>query len=76
MPTPHNSAKPGDYAEAVLLPGDPLRAKWVADNFLAGEACALTGPNGEGWSFTPEERATFERVVAKYEAARKTVAAA
>ncbi|MEP7241436.1 MAG: purine-nucleoside phosphorylase [Devosia sp.] len=34
MPTPHNSAKPGDYAEAVLLPGDPLRAKWVAETFL------------------------------------------
>ena len=34
MPTPHNSAKPGDYAEAVLLPGDPLRAKWIAENFL------------------------------------------
>jgi len=35
MPTPHNSAKPGDYAEAVLLPGDPLRAKWIAETFLA-----------------------------------------
>src|SRR5579872_6804471 len=34
MPTPHNSAKPGDYAEAVLLPGDPLRARWVAETFL------------------------------------------
>lgn len=33
--TPHNEAKPGDYAEAVLLPGDPLRAKWIAENFLA-----------------------------------------
>ena len=32
--TPHNHAKPGDYADAVLLPGDPLRAKWVAENFL------------------------------------------
>jgi purine-nucleoside phosphorylase len=32
--TPHNSAKLGDYAEAVLLPGDPLRAKWVAETFL------------------------------------------
>ena len=32
--TPHNQAKPGDYADAVLLPGDPLRAKWVAENFL------------------------------------------
>jgi purine-nucleoside phosphorylase len=33
--TPHNHARPGDYAEAVLLPGDPLRAKWVAETFLA-----------------------------------------
>ena len=32
--TPHNHANPGDYAEAVLLPGDPLRAKWIADTFL------------------------------------------
>lgn len=34
MTTPHNKAKPGDYAEAVLLPGDPLRAKWIAETFL------------------------------------------
>lgn len=34
--TPHNSAKAGDYAEAVLLPGDPLRAKWIAENFFEG----------------------------------------
>ena len=34
--TPHNSAQPGDYAEAVLLPGDPLRAKWVAETFMDG----------------------------------------
>jgi purine-nucleoside phosphorylase len=32
--TPHNQAKPGDYAEAVLLPGDPLRAKWIAETFF------------------------------------------
>ncbi|WP_127144228.1 purine-nucleoside phosphorylase [Pelagibacterium montanilacus] len=32
--TPHNNAKPGDYAPAVLLPGDPLRAKWIAETFL------------------------------------------
>lgn len=32
--TPHNEARPGDYAEAVLLPGDPLRAKWIAETFL------------------------------------------
>jgi purine-nucleoside phosphorylase len=34
--TPHNEAKAGDYAEAVLLPGDPLRAKWIAETFLKG----------------------------------------
>jgi purine-nucleoside phosphorylase len=32
--TPHNEARPGDYAGAVLLPGDPLRAKWIAETFL------------------------------------------
>ncbi|MEO5808076.1 purine-nucleoside phosphorylase [Devosia sp.] len=32
--TPHNHAKPGDYAETVLLPGDPLRAKWIAETFF------------------------------------------
>jgi len=34
MPTPHISAEPGDFAEAVLLPGDPLRAKYIAETFL------------------------------------------
>lgn len=32
--TPHNNARPGDYAEAVLLPGDPLRARWIAETFF------------------------------------------
>ena len=30
----HIGAKPGEIAETVLLPGDPLRAKWIADTFL------------------------------------------
>lgn len=34
MPTPHISASPGDIAPSILLPGDPLRAKHIADNFL------------------------------------------
>ena len=34
MPTPHISASKGDFAPSVLLPGDPLRAKHIADNFL------------------------------------------
>lgn len=36
--TPHNSAKAGDYADSVLLPGDPLRAKWIAQTFLENVA--------------------------------------
>ena len=34
MPTPHNRAANGEIAEAVLLPGDPLRAKYIAEHFL------------------------------------------
>ncbi len=34
MTTAHNSAKKGDIAETILLPGDPLRAKFIAENFL------------------------------------------
>ncbi|MGH8871337.1 MAG: purine-nucleoside phosphorylase [Acidimicrobiia bacterium] len=34
MPTPHISAEKGDFAPSILLPGDPLRAKHIADNFL------------------------------------------
>lgn len=34
MSTPHNSANLGDIAESILLPGDPLRAKFIAENFL------------------------------------------
>ena len=34
MSTPHNSANPGDFAKTVLMPGDPLRAKFIADTFL------------------------------------------
>ena len=33
-PTPHISAKPGDFGKTVLLPGDPLRSKFIAENFL------------------------------------------
>ena len=33
-PTPHNAAKPGDFAKTVLMPGDPLRSKFIAENFL------------------------------------------
>ena len=33
-PTPHIEAKPGDFGKTVLMPGDPLRAKFIAETFL------------------------------------------
>ena len=33
-PTPHINATPDDFAKTVLMPGDPLRAKFIAENFL------------------------------------------
>ena len=35
----HIGAKPGDIAETVLMPGDPLRAKYIAENFLTDAKC-------------------------------------
>lgn len=33
-PTPHISAKPGDFAKTVLMPGDPLRSQFIAETYL------------------------------------------
>ncbi|HIQ59952.1 MAG TPA: purine-nucleoside phosphorylase [Candidatus Merdivicinus intestinavium] len=38
-PTPHIGAKAGEIAPVVLMPGDPLRAKWIAENFLENPVC-------------------------------------
>ena len=34
MPTPHNDARKGEIAKTVIMPGDPVRAKYIAENFL------------------------------------------
>lgn len=39
MSTPHNSANKGDIAKIVLMPGDPLRAQYIAENFLDNPVC-------------------------------------
>lgn len=39
MTTPHNAAKPGDIAKTVLMPGDPLRAKFLAETYLEDVTC-------------------------------------
>ena len=40
--TAHNHAKVGDIAKTVLMPGDPLRAKWIAETFLEDAKCFNT----------------------------------
>ena len=48
IPTPHINAKLGDFASTVLMPGDPLRAKFIAENFLENAVLVnnVRGVNG------------------------------
>ena len=48
VPTPHITARYGDFAETVLMPGDPLRAKFIAENFLENPVLVnnVRGVNG------------------------------
>ncbi len=39
VPTPHNEARLGDIAKTVLMPGDPLRAKYIVENFFDDYTC-------------------------------------
>lgn len=50
MPTPHNNAKKGDIAKVVLMPGDPLRAKYIAETFLENAVCYNTVRNMLGYT--------------------------
>ena len=47
VPTPHISAQKGDFAKTVLMPGDPLRAKFIAETFLE-EARLVNNVRGIG----------------------------
>lgn len=52
IPTPHISAKSEDIAETVLMPGDPLRAKYIAENFLENSFCFNSVRNMLGFTGT------------------------
>jgi len=52
MPTPHIEAQAGEFAETVLMPGDPLRAKFIADNFLDDAKCITKVRNMFGYTGT------------------------
>lgn len=54
VPTPHNEAKAGDIAKIVLMPGDPLRAKYIAEKYLENPVCFNHVRNMLGFTGTYE----------------------
>lgn len=55
-PTPHNAAKEGEIAKTVLMPGDPLRAKFIAEQYLTDVTCFNQVRNMLGYTGTYEGR--------------------
>ena len=52
MATPHNGAENGAFAKTVLMPGDPLRAKFIAENFLENPKLVTSVRNVLGYTGT------------------------
>lgn len=52
IPTPHIEAKTGDIAKTVIMPGDPLRAKFIAENYLENVICFNNVRNMLGFTGT------------------------
>ena len=50
VPTPHIKAKMGEIAEKILMPGDPLRAKFIAENYLSDAVCVNDTRNMLGFT--------------------------
>lgn len=61
-PTPHINAAPSDFAKTVLMPGDPLRSKFIAENFL--EKAMLVNDVRGVQSYTGEYKGTRVSVMA------------
>ena len=62
MATAHINADPGDFASTVLMPGDPLRAQYIAENYLA-DAKRVTDVRNM-WGFTGTYKGTAVSVMA------------
>ena len=56
MPTPHISAESDDFADICLLPGDPLRARYVAEQYLNDGRLITSVRNMEGYTGTYHDR--------------------
>lgn len=52
IPTPHIGAKEGEIAKTVIMPGDPLRAKFIAEKFLENAICFSDVRNMYGYTGT------------------------
>ena len=52
VPTPHIGAKEGDFAKTVLMPGDPLRAKYIAETYLENPRLVTSVRNMLGYTGT------------------------
>ena len=50
--TPHNSASIGDFAKTVLMPGDPLRSKFIAEKYLENPVCVNNVRGIQGYTGT------------------------
>ena len=55
MGTPHNEAREGDFAKTVLMPGDPLRAKYIAEKYLDDPRLVNNVRGIQGWTGTWRE---------------------
>jgi purine-nucleoside phosphorylase len=62
MATKHMNAAPGDFAPVVLMPGDPLRAKYIADTYLEGARQVTDVRNM--WGFTGEYKGLAVSIMA------------
>ena len=62
MATRHINAEPGDFAETVLMPGDPLRAEYIAESYLEGARRVTDVRNT--WGFTGQYGGTALSVMA------------
>ena len=62
MATKHMNAAPGDFAETVLMPGDPLRAQYIADNYL--DDARRVNDVRNMWGFTGSYKGTAVSIMA------------
>ena len=56
MSTPHNSAQAGEIAKTILMPGDPLRAKFIAETFLTEPKLVNNIRGAQGYTGTYKGR--------------------